>query len=1097
MVRRSTINKCDTNNIKIMSWNINDHMDKIEGPKIDNPEFTNVLKASDIFLLQETKGDIKIPNYKCFNKLRVGSRSGGLCIGVNRNILKFTNDVKINASYQDIQVLKISKNLTNTPHDLFIVNTYDSPPNSSYKSTQRKKGDESTTIDNLEDVLSCIDSTYILLAGDFNARTGNESATTTSRTDDVVEDLIADTFIINSHPMTVNTRYSKDVVINDRGRKLLSFLSDSNMEILNGCTMGDITGDFTCHRYNGSSVVDYMLASHHLRQSIKQFNVVRFTTFSDHCPTSCVINSSIRGSSSTDLPKLEDNPLGFRWKSTREHGDPTDSAYLFKNEQNSEIIKSKIDDIAQTSASCSTVDDVNHLNTKLISLFTDIANTTLVKKRRPPNYRNKNVWYDNTCRNVKRKLSQVAKKFNKIPEKEELRNLYHASKRSYRNLVRRKKRKFHYDLNANIEEGKGINWKRLKALKSTQREEDRLDFHDLANFYEFFKKLYSQNSLSKQRTKVMEAETAYLQSQLEDDDTEHLGYSILNDQIEIDELTAAIAKLKTGKAAGEDGLMNEFFINSNNNLRNAILNVMNVCLNNGVYPWNSTVITLLHKKGDRYDPNNYRAIAIGSNLGKLFSGILLNRLICFKNLVKPEHPSQLGFCKNAQTADHVLTLQTCINKYVGNKNKKGRLFTCFVDYQKAFDTVCREALLFKLSQLGVAGRYFDCLSYMYKNSNTKLKLLNKLSEAIDVSIGTEQGHPLSPELFKCFLADLSYQLDNAIGVDAPTLDGVRITHLLWADDLVLTALNRESLQKLLNVLHEYCIGWGLTVNIPKTAVLVFNKSGKLLKDSKGFRLGDTTIESTQRYCYLGIIFTASGSLNAAQEHLKTKGMRAYFALKTMIDMDGLSVNAILKLFDALILPIISYGCQVWAPFTKIVKELCNSLNPLAEHETQRFLRKLATDPIEKVHLKYLKWLLGLHKKSSNLACWGDTGRHPLVTTITKHIFNYYNRLEDMVAAGSNALVCRAFIEQRTLQLNWFTNVNSVRAKLAPITTDNGSSNINLTTPTSLTSNFRVLFESTWSRAVMSQSKLSFYSKVKKHLSTNIILTTKISQLENL
>ena len=201
--------------------------------------------------------------------------------------------------------------------------------------------------------------------------------------------------------------------------------------------------------------------------------------------------------------------------------------------------------------------------------------------------------------------------------------------------------------------------------------------------------------------------------------------------------------------------MNEFLINSGVNLKHAILNVQNACLNNCAYPWNSTVITLLHKKGDRYDPNNYRAIAIGSNLGKLFSGILLDRFIRFKNLVKPEHPSQLGFCKNAQTADHILTLQTCIDKYIKNGKKKGRLFTCFVDYQKAFDTVCREALLFKLSQLGISCKYFSCINYMYENSSTKIKLLNKLSQAIDVSIGTEQGHPLSPELFKCYLADLS------------------------------------------------------------------------------------------------------------------------------------------------------------------------------------------------------------------------------------------------------------------------------------------------------------------------------------------------------
>ena len=46
-----------------------------------------------------------------------------------------------------------------------------------------------------------------------------------------------------------------------------------------------------------------------------------------------------------------------------------------------------------------------------------------------------------------------------------------------------------------------------------------------------------------------------------------------------------------------------------------------------VYPWNESVITPLHKKGNKSDPDNYRAIAVSSVMGKLFSAILLERLI--------------------------------------------------------------------------------------------------------------------------------------------------------------------------------------------------------------------------------------------------------------------------------------------------------------------------------------------------------------------------------------------------------------------------------------------------------------------------------------
>ena len=66
--------------------------------------------------------------------------------------------------------------------------------------------------------------------------------------------------------------------------------------------------------------------------------------------------------------------------------------------------------------------------------------------------------------------------------------------------------------------------------------------------------------------------------------------------------------------------MNEFLKNTSRLMRQTIVKVFNDCLNQGVYPWNVALITPIHKKGNKYDPDNYRAIAVGSNLGKLFAG---------------------------------------------------------------------------------------------------------------------------------------------------------------------------------------------------------------------------------------------------------------------------------------------------------------------------------------------------------------------------------------------------------------------------------------------------------------------------------------------
>ena len=107
-------------------------------------------------------------------------------------------------------------------------------------------------------------------------------------------------------------------------------------------------------------------------------------------------------------------------------------------------------------------------------------------------------------------------------------------------------------------------------------------------------------------------------------------------------------------------------------------------MNSGSYPWNNNIITPLHKKGCKSDPDNYRAVAVSSTIGKLFSTILLNRILKFKTENNPDPLNQLGFSKGAQTYDHILTLQTITNKY---KKLKKPVYAVFVDFRKAFDSV--------------------------------------------------------------------------------------------------------------------------------------------------------------------------------------------------------------------------------------------------------------------------------------------------------------------------------------------------------------------------------------------------------------------------
>jgi hypothetical protein len=79
-------------------------------------------------------------------------------------------------------------------------------------------------------------------------------------------------------------------------------------------------------------------------------------------------------------------------------------------------------------------------------------------------------------------------------------------------------------------------------------------------------------------------------------------------------------------------------------------------------------------------------------------------------------------------------------------------------------------------------------------------------------------------------------------------------------------------------------------------------------------------------------------------------------------------------------PDATYGCQVWLPETLLVR----NFQRLTSHGS--VLNDIARDPLEKLHLAFLKWNLGVGRKTSNAAVWGDTDRYPLAIEACEQVF---------------------------------------------------------------------------------------------------------------
>ena len=233
-----------------------------------------------------------------------------------------------------------------------------------------------------------------------------------------------------------------------------------------------------------------------------------------------------------------------------------------------------------------------------------------------------------------------------------------------------------------------------------------------------------------------------------------------------------------------------------------------------------------------------------------------------------------------------------------------------------------------------------------------MRSLGKISECFDSLVGVKQGEPLSPLLFILFLNDLADELEvnvNYFDTDGDEIEQVQKFILLFADDTLLLAETENELQYMLNKLCIYCKIWNIIVNTDKTKIMVFKLSLRPIPLNIYF--DEILLESVNNFIHLGVNVSSNGKFFQAQKHLSEQATKAMFVLKNLFDNKLLCIEDKLKLFDSLVQPILMYGSEIWG-FHK-------------------------ADDVEKVHVRFLKQILGVRLQTSNLAVYGELGRFPL------------------------------------------------------------------------------------------------------------------------
>jgi len=108
-----------------------------------------------------------------------------------------------------------------------------------------------------------------------------------------------------------------------------------------------------------------------------------------------------------------------------------------------------------------------------------------------------------------------------------------------------------------------------------------------------------------------------------------------------------------------------------------------------------------------------------------------------------------------------------------------------------------------------------------------------------------------------------------------------------------------------------------------------------------------------------------------------------------------------RLFDIFVEPVLSYGASVWAP------ELLGSTEPLLKSTT-------LNNEAEKVHLTFIRGMLGVQPSTPSCAALAETGRWPLAGRWAKRVAKFYNKA---LSAPPGSVLSRAFLASCSLAMN--------------------------------------------------------------------------------
>ena len=371
------------------------------------------------------------------------------------------------------------------------------------------------------------------------------------------------------------------------------------------------------------------------------------------------------------------------------------------------------------------------------------------------------------------------------------------------------------------------------------------------------------------------------------------------------EIHSIILNIKDN-APGHDGLSTKVINPVIETLLPPLTYITNLSFTEGAFPHELKIAQVLplYKNNDLMLFNNYWPISILPFFSKLFERLMYNRLIDFIEKHQLLYQYQFEFRKNNFTFTALVVLLEKITAAMDNSE----FAVCiFIDFRKASDAVEHSILLDKLYHYGIRGHalkwFSSYLTKMYRFVNYN----NTSSDVKQITCAVPQGLILGPLLFPLCISDIA------------SLSWLFFS-VLFADDTTLfcSSKNLHELSTVINNELGNIIKWlnanRLSLTIDKTNFMIFIPKSKKEQCPTIHINGSSSLE-VDNAKFLGVII--DNKLNRL-EHIKcisrkiAKGSGIIIKARKSFESETL-----LNLYNALILPHISYCVHIWGTTASI------------------------------------------------------------------------------------------------------------------------------------------------------------------------------------